>query len=114
MSHVSFDERVSRISDRHRRMSVGVTYRIGPDGLMVPSARRRILPRFPVKPFVMLLVLAFGFKALLFVGLGEGLYESRREILAKGNWAEHAAAWIMQPDPIVEAAADLYAMAHLL
>lgn len=108
MSHVSFDERVSRIADKHQRMSVGVSYRIGSDGLMVPVPRRRVVPRFPVRPFLMLLGLAFGFKGMLFVGLGEGLYENRRAILAEGTWAEQAAAWIMQPDPVVRGAADLY------
>jgi hypothetical protein len=106
MSHASFDQRLSRIIKEGRRGSLGVTYRVGPDGRLTAAPRRR-LGRFPLGAILLVLAAAFVFKAGLFVTLGEGTYESRRDILVQGNVAERAAAWVMQPDPAVRLVATL-------
>jgi hypothetical protein len=103
MSHASFDQRLSRLTDRHRRLSLGVTYRVRPDGLIVAAPKRRLLPRFPLRPLLAVLATAFALKAVLFVTMGEATYEARRALLAEGSAVEAAAAWAMQPDPAVRA-----------
>ena len=107
MSHVAFDERLSRIGEKHRRMSVGVSYRIGPDGLIVPVPRRRIGPRFPLRALILILLMGYAFKAMLFVGLGESVYMGRLALLEDGGSVGQAAVWIMQPDSVLLTAADL-------
>jgi hypothetical protein len=113
MSQISFDERVSRLHQQHSRLKVGVTYRVDQDGLMRPVPASRVRPRFPLRPLLGLVALAFGFKALLFVGLGEATYEARRALLLEGNLAEQAAAWAMQPDPAVRVLATVAAELRL-
>lgn len=111
MSHVTFDERLSRIHAKQRRMSVGVSYRIGPDGLIVPVPRRRFAPRFPLRSLILLVVMGYAFKAMLFVGLGEGVYGARLALLQDEGMVGQAAVWLMQPDPVVLTAAELAARA---
>ena len=114
MTHVTFDERLSRIHAKHRRMSVGVSYRIGPDGLIVPMPRRRFAPRFPLRSLVLLVLMGYAFKAMLFVGLGEGAYGTRLALLEDGGVVGQAAVWVMQPDAVVITAAELAAQADTL
>lgn len=111
MSHVAFDERLSRIHEKHRRLSLGVSYRIGPDGLIVPVPVRRWGPRFPLRSLVLLFLMAYAFKAALFVGLGEGVYVTRLALLEDGGSVGRAAIRVMQPDPVVRAAAEMAARA---
>ena len=51
--------------------------------------------------------MAFVFKVLLFVALGEGTYMGRLSLLQQGGVVERAAAWVMQPDPATRALAAL-------
>lgn len=113
MSHTTFDERLNRIVHRHGRLSLGVTYTIDADGLIVPVPRRRVGPRFPWKLLLLLVVSMWVFKAGLFVGLGEGVYVARVELLAQEGRAGEAVAWALQPDPAMVAAADLANRAQL-
>ena len=113
MSHVAFDERLYRINEKHRRLSVGVSYRIGEDGLIIPVPRRRFEPNFPARSLILLLLMAYAFKAALFVGLGEGLYVGRLALLEDGGQLGQAAIWLMQPDPVVRTAAALAAGADM-
>lgn len=113
MSQTTFDERLSRINHKHRRMSLGVSYRIGPDGLIIPVARRRIGPRFPLRALLLVIVMGYAFKAALFVGLGEGTYVARLSLLGEGGALGQAVTWAMQPDPVVRTAALLAANADL-
>ena len=107
MTHVTFDERLSRIYEKHRRLTVGVTYTIGADGLVVPVPRRRFAPRFPFRSLLLVFVMGYAFKAMLFVGLGEGAYGTRLELLDDGSMVGQAAIWVMQPDAVVITAAEL-------
>lgn len=111
MTHVTFDERLSRIYEKHRRLSVGVTYKVGADGLVVPIPRRRFAPRFPLRSLLLIFVMSYAFKAMLFVGLGEGAYGTRLALLQDGSMVGQAAVWVMQPDAVVLTAAELAAHA---
>ena len=108
----TFDDRLSRIQTKHRRLSVGVIYRVGPDGLLIPVPRRRIAPRFPLKALLLLAVMGYAFKVALFLGLGEGAYAARLELLRDAGPAGEAAAWALQPDAVTQAATDFAVQAQ--
>lgn len=109
---ISFDDRLSRIQTKHRRLSVGVTFRVGPDGLLIPVPRRRVAPRFPVKALLLLVVLGYAFKMSAFLALGEGAYAARLDLLRDSGPVGEAAAWALQPDAATEAATVLAAQAQ--
>jgi hypothetical protein len=105
MSQTTFDQRVSRIHDRHRTLAGGASYRIDSDGLITAVPHRRFVPRFPSKGLLLLVGGAFAFKAALFVASGEATYNSRLAEMASGRPVEQAIAWLMQPDPVTRAIA---------
>ncbi|CAA9408832.1 MAG: hypothetical protein AVDCRST_MAG15-1465 [uncultured Rubellimicrobium sp.] len=107
MSQPSFDDRLNRVSRKHRNLTSGMVYRLGPDGLISAEPDRRATVRFPLRPLLFIAGVAFVFKVVLFVGLGEGTYMARLSHLQEGRVVERAAAWAMQPDPATRALADL-------
>jgi hypothetical protein len=107
MSHTTFGRRVTKLADKHRLLSGGVTYRIGPDGLITAYPERRYAPRFPLLGVLALLAGAFAFKVVLFVASGEAPYGERLAELASGGAVEQTLAWVMQPDPATRAVADV-------
>jgi hypothetical protein len=109
MSHAAFDERVTRIARKHGRMSAGVSYRIGPDGLMVPVPRRPTAGRKPFRAILLLLAMAYACKLLLFVGLGEGVYTSRLDLLRGQGAVSDMALGLLEPDAAMRTAAGLVA-----
>ncbi len=111
MTHVTFDERLSRIHTKHRRIANGASYRVGQDGLMVPVPQRRRALRLPLGSLILMVVMGYAFKTMLFVGLGEGAYGTRLELLRDGGMVGQAAVWVMQPDAVVLTAAELAAQA---
>jgi hypothetical protein len=113
MSQSTFGDRLSRITERHDRLSLGVTYRIDADGLVKPVAKRRVGRRLPWKLLLLLVAALWLFKAGLFVGLGEAVYVARLELFAEEGRAGEAVAWAMRPDPVMAIAADLAARAEL-
>ena len=98
MMNATFDQRLVRLARKHRRMAMGIIYRMRPDGLIVAHPRRGAAPRFPWRALLTMAALAFAFKAFLLASLGEETYALRLAILEGGNPAEQAAAWLMQPD----------------
>lgn len=106
MTQMPFDDRLSRLRSKHRRLAHGVSYDIGPDGLMVPVPRLRIVRRLRVRPLLMLLVLLYGFKVLLYAGLGESAYSARLESLAAGGEAGRAVLPLLGPDPLMRAVGE--------
>jgi hypothetical protein len=114
MEQSTFDQRLTRIETRHGQLAVGVSYKIGPDGLIHPVPHRRLGSRFPFRALLLLFVLGYAFKAALFVGLGEGVYVTRLDILKESGPVGQASAWVMQPDPVVRTAAELAAGAPLV
>jgi hypothetical protein len=111
MTHVTFDQRLSRIHAKHRRTAGRVSYQVGEDGLVVPVPQRRRGLRLPLASLILVLVMGYAFKTALFVGLGEGAYGTRLELLQTGGLVGQAAVWIMQPDAVVLTAAEIAAQA---
>jgi hypothetical protein len=105
MTHMAFDRRLRALARKHDRMTLGITYRIGRDGLITAHPRRRIAPRFPLKSLMGLVLAAFGFKIALFALLGAETYGARLAQLQTGSAVEQAGAWLMQPDPVTLAGA---------
>jgi hypothetical protein len=97
-SELSFEQRVRKLTRKHRKMADGVVHRVGDDGLITAYPRRRA-PRFPLRGIMILVATAFVLKAFLFTVLGASTYETRVEVLEGGNAFEQAGAWIMQVDP---------------
>jgi hypothetical protein len=95
---LSFDARLRRLANKHRKYANGVVGRMGQDGLVRPVPRRA-LPRFPLRAVVILLAVAFVVKAMMFDALGQAAYDARVTALAQGNLMEQAGAWVMQADP---------------
>ena len=85
MTHATFDRRLKALGRKHERMTLGITYRIGRDGLITAHPRRRIAPRFPLRSLLALMLAAFAFKAALFVLLGEQTYGARLALLEQGD-----------------------------
>ncbi len=100
MGHdIEFDQRLRRLTRKHRRMAdAGIVHRMGPDGLVLPYPRRR-MPAFPLRGVAILLAAAFLFKAFLFASLGPITYEERVARLQAGSVVEQGGAWVMQADP---------------
>ena len=110
MTQTTFDRRVTQVQAKHRRLSDGVSYRIGPDGLITAYPSRRFLPRFPSRGLLLLLATVFVFKSALLLVSGEAVYGARLTELAQGRTVEQAMAWVMQPDPVTRALASGLAM----
>lgn len=103
----TFEERLRRVTRKHRRMSEnGVARRMGPDGLVVEYPRRR-MPRFPWRALVSLIVVAVVFKAAVLASLGATEYGLRVERLQSGTTVERASALVLQVDPASVMVADL-------
>lgn len=107
-SKLSFEERVRRLSRKHRRMADGVVHRVGSDGLITAYPRRRT-PRFPLRGILILVAAAFLFKGFLFYALESATYNERVDLLESGNVFEQAGAWVMQPDPATNWLSDVMA-----
>lgn len=102
MAQTSFEQRLFRLHKQHKLFSLGVSYRVNSDGLIVRVPRRRILPRLPVMPLLILLAFLFASKVLLFTVLEREAYEARRAIFLNGSMVERGVAWLLQPEPVTE------------
>jgi hypothetical protein len=70
------------------------------------SLRRSQRSPWLVTRACLLLATAGLVKLSLFASVGAAAYAERSEHLADGNWAERAAAWIVQPDAVTVAIHD--------
>ena len=104
-SELSFEQRVRRLSRKHRLLADGVVHRIGDDGL-ISAYPRRHMPRFPMRGVMILIAVAFLFKAFLLFSLGATTYGQRVALLENGSVFEQAGAWVMQADPATVWLAD--------
>lgn len=93
-----FDERLGRITKRHRKMAKGYKTKMGKDGLITARPTRRL--RFPWKFMLLIAVFCMLFKGAIFASLGPTAYDQRIERLARGSNAEKAGAFLMQPEPV--------------
>lgn len=110
MPQPTFDQRVTYLTAKHRLLANGVSFKVGPDGLITAHPSRRYLPRFPGRGLMLLLVTAFAFKSALLMVSGEAAYNARLAEMAKGRTVEQAMAWVMQPDPVTRAIVSGIAM----
>jgi len=94
----NFDNRLRRISRRHRKMAVGYVTSVNHDGLIIARPRRHA-PRFPWKGMMLTVTLLLLFKGFLYLSLGAITYDSRVEKLQEGTVIEQAGAFAMQADP---------------
>ncbi len=106
LTDVPFEKRLRNIVRNHQRMNHGAVHAIRSDGLIV--ARPRVYnPKFPLRGLVMLITAAVLFKAYIYASLGSATYSGRIDVLAQGSLFEKAGAWIMQPDAVTVAAAQV-------
>lgn len=106
-SEPSFEERLRKLSRKHRRMTEnGIVRRMGPDGLIVEYPRRRT-PGFPWQPLAIVLGAAFMLKASALATLGAVAYDQRIAGFADGTAAEQVAAFVLRADPATVAVAGL-------
>ena len=101
----SFDNRLRRINQRHRKMSRGCEGRLTRDGLVVavPVESPR---RFPWLPLLVLALVFLLFKALVFTDLGAAEYRNRVDLMARGTVVDQAGARLLSPDVATRALAD--------
>ena len=95
----SFDTRLKRGVRKNDRIRMyGSRGKIGKDGLISYVPRRRG-PSFPIRSLLLVLAIAFAFKAFLYASMGSGIYQERVDSLSSGTLVEQAGAWLMQVDP---------------
>lgn len=95
-----FDKRVRRVVKSHDRMRRnGVVHRIGKDGLIV-SRPRMARPRFPLRGVLIVVLLGFAFKGLLWAQIGSEGFNERVAELRQGSVIERGGAWLMQEDAV--------------
>lgn len=106
-SEPSFEDRLRKLSHKHRRMADnGIVRRMGPDGLILEYPRRRT-PQFPWQSLAIVLGAAFMLKAAAFATLGSVAYDQRIAGFAEGSAAEQVAAFVLRADPATVAVAGL-------
>ena len=94
-----FQDRVRRLSRKHARMeTAGVDPKLDKDGLIIARPRRRGL-RLSPRPFILLILLAWGFKVLLYSYLGPEDYAARLSALDPDDPVARAGAFVLQADP---------------
>lgn len=96
----SFNQRVGRIHQKHRKMSRGFVELVERDGLLVPRSGRRQRRSFPLKGLILALVGFMVFKGLLYSQVGATTFGTRLDNLSSGSAIEKAGAWVMQADPV--------------
>ena len=102
----SLNARLRRVVRTHDRMKHnGVVHRVGRDGLI--RTRPRLFRRsFPLRIVIVLAVLFFLFKAIVYAQIGSGNYALKVEELRNGTQIEQVGAFLMQEDPVTIAVGD--------
>ncbi|MFA5582053.1 MAG: hypothetical protein WDA25_08900 [Paracoccaceae bacterium] len=96
-SQLRFNERLLRITQRHKALENGYTASVNHDGLIVARPRKRRIG-FPFRGLSLALVLFIAFKGFVLADLGQTAYGEQITRLAGGNLPERAGAWVMQAD----------------
>ncbi|MEM6939650.1 MAG: hypothetical protein AAF943_05795 [Pseudomonadota bacterium] len=104
----NFAKRLGKLGRKHERMTHGYSTKVGKDGLLIVTPRRR---RFvPAGAGLKLLVLAavgfFGFKCLALAAAGPVTYAERVAKLENGSIIEQIGAKALAVDPVTAAVAD--------
>ena len=108
-SLVSYHKRRRALMRKHERMSRGYVTRLNRNGTFeqVPDSKASGVG---LKIILLAAVVFFGFKVLLFVGLGAETYQGHVDTLNAGTPYEKVGAWFMQVDPVTAKVAEVAAL----
>lgn len=95
---LEFDQRLRRLTRKHRAMAGGYVTRMRPDGLIVAQPRRA-QARISGRSVILFILAFFLFKGFLIANLGPETYGERVGRLRTGTPVEQAGALVMQADP---------------
>jgi hypothetical protein len=98
-NQLQFDQRLRRLTKKHRAMAQGYTTRMRPDGLIVVKPRKT-KSRVSFRSVLLFVAAFFLFKGFLFATLGPETYDERVGRLQQGSMIEQAGAFVMQGDPV--------------
>jgi len=96
-----FEQRLSNLERKHKRLAKGYVARIDPNGL-IRVAPKRHAGRTRARLLAGIILGFFVFKIMTLIIVGPVTYESRVEELRAGTIPEQISAWIMQADPLSE------------
>ncbi len=101
----NFDERIGRVTRKHRAMSKGYTFRVDKNGLIniKPKRERRSAP---VTLIIALLAIGLLFKSVALANFGPEKYAERLAPMRTGNMVEQAGAWVLNPGPMTQRVAQ--------
>lgn len=98
-THQHFGKRVKHLNKKNARFAHGYYTTVRNDGLIIAHPVRRS-SGFPFKIFLLLIVMFFGFKALVLSAIGPGAYQIRLNTLKDGTFIEQAGAFALGMDPV--------------
>lgn len=103
-----FAARLGKLGKKHKKMTNGYTTKVGRDGLLIVTPkRRRIIPGGAGIKLLVLVVLGLvAFKAFALATVGPITYNERLSELQNGTIIERAGAVAMSIDPVTAALAD--------
>jgi len=97
----NFDERIGRVTRKHRAMSKGYTFRVDKNGL-INIKPKRAKGSSPFTMLIALLAVGLLFKGVALANFGPEKYAERLAPMQSGNMVEQAGAWILEPGPMTE------------
>lgn len=101
---MEFEARLSSLERKHKELAKGYVAQVNPDGLITVAPReKRGMQRLRVLSALFLGFILFKIVTLSIVG--PAVYDNRLVELRVGTGPEQISAWIMQADPLSEAAA---------
>ena len=104
-THDHFIRRLAFLGRKHKKMTHGYTTRVGPDGLIVVTPKRRARNSAGANFLLLALGMFFGLKILMLLSVGPQGYEERLVKLQDGTFVEQAGAFVLGIDPVTEAIA---------
>ncbi|QFT59084.1 hypothetical protein FIU94_09630 [Sulfitobacter sp. THAF37] len=100
-THDHFVARLSKLGKKHAKMTHGYVTRVGRDGLITVTPRRR-RRGFPFKLLLMFALGFLGLKTFMVASVGPVTYNERLAKLEKGTVVEQAGAKVLAIDPVTE------------
>ena len=102
-----FAARLGKLGKKHEKMTHGYTTRVGKDGLLIVTPKKRnIIPGGTGVKLLLLIGVGFiAFKAFTLAAVGPVTYNERLSKLENGSVIEQAGAKALAIDPVTEALA---------